>query len=254
MKRNLTLILILIFLLTSCSLLQKEPDPSELYTPTPVPTNTPLPEPRVMITEVPDPTLAAEAFLKAWQEENYVDMYNMLCQVSRDSVDFEYFQKRYNDTAVAMTLKSLGYEITSALTGPNSSQVAFHVTFDTVLAGTLGRDNLMDLVLEAGTWKVQWQDTMIMPELEPGNRLVMDIQVPTRGTIYDRNGVALAYQTRAYAPSSARIDGEDRGWNPDGSSQNLEGDALKNYYLNKYSPVFTQGTNLTLSCGLSFGF
>lgn len=61
-------------------------------------------------------------------------------------------------------------------------------------------------------------------------------------------------QTRAYAPTSARIDGEDRGWNPDGSSQNLEGDALKNYYLNKYSPVFTQGTNLTLSCGLSFGF
>ena len=35
--------------------------------------------------------------------------------------------------------------------------------------------------------------------MEPGNRLVMDIQVPTRGTIYDRNGVALAYQTRAYA-------------------------------------------------------
>ena len=199
MKRHLTLILILIFLLSSCSLFQKEPDPSELYTPTPVPTNTPLPEPRVMVTEVPNPTLAAEAFLKAWQEENYVEMFNMLCQVSRDSVDFEYFQKRYNDTAVAMTLKSLGYEITSALTGPNSSQVAFHVTFDTVLAGTLSRDNLMDLVLEAGTWKVQWQDTMIMPELEPGNRLVMDIQVPTRGTIYDRNGVALAYQTRAYA-------------------------------------------------------
>ena len=199
MKKTLILILILTFLLSSCSLLKKEPDPSELYTPTPVPTSTPLPEPKIMVTEVPDPTAAANAFLKAWQEENYVDMFNMLCQVSRDSVDFDYFRTRYNEAAVAMTLKSLAYEITSSLTGPNSSQVAFHVTYDTVLAGTLNRDNLMDMVLEAGTWKVQWQDTMVLPELAPGNRLVMDIQVPTRGTIYDRNGVPLAYQTRAYA-------------------------------------------------------
>lgn len=61
-------------------------------------------------------------------------------------------------------------------------------------------------------------------------------------------------KARAYAPTSARIEGEDRGWNADGTSQNLEGEALKKYYLNKYSPVFAQGTNLTLSCGLSFGF
>ena len=68
MRNKTILILICVCLLASCSLFQKEPDPSELYTPTPVPTNTPLPEPVVMITEVPDPTAAAEKFLKAWQE------------------------------------------------------------------------------------------------------------------------------------------------------------------------------------------
>ncbi len=199
MKKILLLIVLFICLLPSCSLLQKEPDPSELYTPTPVPTDTPLPDPKVMVTEVPDPTIAADAFLKAWQEENYGEMYRMLCRVSLDSVDYQNFNARYYDTAVAMTLKGIEYEITSSLTGPNSSQVAFHVDFDTVLAGMLKRDNLMDLVMENGEWKIQWHDGMIMPELEGGNRLVMDIQVPTRGTIYDRNGVALAYQTRAYA-------------------------------------------------------
>ena len=39
--------------------------------------------------------------------------------------------------------------------------------------------------------------------------------------------------TRAYAPKSARVAGEDRGWNADGTSQELSGDALVNYYLNK---------------------
>ena len=199
MKKNAILTLILIFLMSSCSLIKKEPDPSELYTPTPTSTPTPLPEPRVMVTEVPDPTVTAEAFLKAWQEERYYDMYDLLSRVSVDSVSVDYFRARYNDAAVAMTLRNLTYEITSALTGPNSSQVAFHVNYETVLAGTLGRDNLMDMVMENGTWKIQWQDTLVLPELENGNKLVMDIQVPSRGTIYDRNGVALAYQTRAYA-------------------------------------------------------
>ena len=197
--KSVSLILILSILLSSCSLLHREPDPSELYTPTPVPTNTPLPEPKVMVTEVPDPLVTAAAFLDAWQQENYEEMYRMLCRASLDSVDFEYFRTRHNDAAIAMTLKTIAYEITSSLTGPYSSQVAFHVDYDTVLAGTLRRDNLLDLVLETGGWKVQWHDGLILPELEGGNQLMMDIQVPSRGTIFDRNGVALAYQTRAYA-------------------------------------------------------
>ena len=59
---------------------------------------------------------------------------------------------------------------------------------------------------------------------------------------------------RAYAPQSARILGEDRGWNADGTSKELAGDELVNYYLNKYTPVYLQGKNVTVTCGLSFGF
>ena len=59
---------------------------------------------------------------------------------------------------------------------------------------------------------------------------------------------------RAYAPISSRANGEDRGWNIDGTSKELEGDELINYYLNKYTPVYLQGKNFTFTCGLSFGF
>ena len=59
---------------------------------------------------------------------------------------------------------------------------------------------------------------------------------------------------RAYSPTSARIEGEDRGWNADGTSMNLSGEELKTYYLNKFSPVYLQGANFTAVMGLSFGF
>ena len=59
---------------------------------------------------------------------------------------------------------------------------------------------------------------------------------------------------KAYAPASDRIPGEDRGWNADGTSKELAGAELVNYYANKYAPVYFQGTNFIVSCGLSFGF
>ena len=59
---------------------------------------------------------------------------------------------------------------------------------------------------------------------------------------------------RAYAPTSPRIDGEDRGWNADGTSRNLAGAELQSYYLDKYTPAYFQGRTLTFTCGLSFGF
>lgn len=67
--------------------------------------------------------------------------------------------------------------------------------------------------------------------------------------------VDFTYNTaRAYAPTSPRANGEDRGWNIDGTSKELAGDELINYYLNKYTPVYLQGKNFTFTCGLSFGF
>lgn len=59
---------------------------------------------------------------------------------------------------------------------------------------------------------------------------------------------------RAFTPTSARIEGEDRGWNADGTSLELAGEELKTYYLNKFTPAFMQGKNFTAVMGLSFGF
>lgn len=67
--------------------------------------------------------------------------------------------------------------------------------------------------------------------------------------------VDVAYNNaRAFAPSSTRVAGEDRGWNADGTSKNLSGAQLETYYLNKFTPLYFQGPNITFTCGLSFGF
>lgn len=191
MKKRIWSILVLI-VITACSV---NPPAGEV-------TGTPtisLPTPVVNVTSAPDAAAAAGAFLDAWAAEDYPAMYAMLARVSQDAISQEDFTKRYNNTAINLSLVSLAYKINSTLTNPGNAQVSYGVTYNTSMVGTLERDMVMNLEMGDGTWKILWDDGMIMPELKGGNYLMMDITVPSRGIIFDRNGEPLAAQQDAVA-------------------------------------------------------
>jgi penicillin-binding protein 2 len=158
-----------------------------------------LPSPSVSITRPPDAQAAMQTFLEAWKNGDYAAMYALLSKVSQDSISEDDFTQRYKDSMSAMNLKDLDYEVLSALTNPNTSQVAYRVTFHTAIIGDLQRDMVAHLSLENGQWRIQWEDAMILPELAGGNRLMMDYSIPARGDIYDRYGQPIVTQADAYA-------------------------------------------------------
>ena len=158
-----------------------------------------LPTPAVNTTAAPDARSAATGFLQAWQSNDLTGMYNQLTRLSRDAFSVEDFTKKYNDAAANLTLQTLDYKILSVLTNTTSAQVAYEVTFHTSLLEDLTRQMEMPLTLEDGGWKVQWSDSLILPELTNGSRLALDTQRPARGNIYDRNGSAMVAQTDAVA-------------------------------------------------------
>src|SRR3990172_11000670 len=57
----------------------------------------------------------------------------------------------------------------------------------------------MDLSLENGQWRVNWDPGLILPELSGGNTLRMDFQIPARGDIFDSDGQPLVAQADAVA-------------------------------------------------------
>lgn len=166
--------------------------------PTPVPTAT-LPNPQVGITPAPDAQAAMSAFLEAYKAENYVSMYGMLSVLSKEAVSEEDFSQRYKDALNAMSLTGIESETLSVLTNPFSAQVAFRVTYKTVLAGDIVRDITARLTLESGQWRIQWDEGLILPELVGGNKLAMDYRIPSRGDIFDRAGASIVSQADAVA-------------------------------------------------------
>jgi penicillin-binding protein 2 len=172
---------------------------------TPALTATPaLPPPHVDITRAPGPNPldAINAFLAAWKGDDYAGMYGMLSTESQSVITADDFVKKYTDAMNNLTLKELLFNVstTPKLTNNDTSaQINFHTTYKTNMVGDLERDMTATLKLEGDAWRIVWDNGLILPELHDGSHLAMDIDVPTRGSIFDRKGDPIVTQTDAKA-------------------------------------------------------
>jgi penicillin-binding protein 2 len=158
-----------------------------------------LPEPQVETTNVPDPREVARVYLDHWKAEEYSAMYAQLTKVSQDAISEDDFTTRYKSVANEAALSSWEYEILSSLKNPQNGQVGYKVILHSILVGDITRETSMNLSLEGGEWHIQWDDSLILPELLGGNRLRMDYRIPSRGNIYSSDGRALVAQADAVA-------------------------------------------------------
>jgi len=187
--RLFNLILIPAFILTSCS-----SGGSSIF-----PTETSLPQPGITVVPAPDAGAALTAYLDAFKADDYNLMYSLLSKVTQDSIPLDEFARRNRDALNVMSAGSFDYEVLSSLVNPFSAEISYRVTYHTVLVGDLQRDMVARFTLENDQWKLQWDDSNVLPELAGGNVLKMDYKIPSRGEIYDRNGDPLAGQSDAYA-------------------------------------------------------
>ena len=188
--------LLLVVLVSACSPVISPPTATA---PAPAATQTLRPVSPTIIRP-PSVEEATRAFLAAWMAEDYQAMYALLTQVSQDALPEERFTQRYRDVAISMTLETLDYEILSTLTNPATAQASYRITWYTRMLGDLPpKEMTMNLSLEKGAWRIQWEDGLIMPELKGGNTLALDLKAPTRGNIYDRNGQAVAIASDIFA-------------------------------------------------------
>lgn len=181
------LCLLLVFALSACVQIQPE-----AARPTPT-------RPSTGSLDLPDVQAVARGFLDAWKADDYPRMYAALTSVGQDALSLEDFEAAYQRAAVDLTLQSLDADLLSALSHSQSAQVGYRVTYHTALLGDLQRDIVMNLTLENGAWRIQWEKGLILPELSGGNRLSVEYRIPARGDIYDRRGKALTAQADAVA-------------------------------------------------------
>lgn len=156
------------------------------------PTATPLPTPTP--TPLPSADVVAQAYLNAWGKGDYRTMYSLLTPSSQLRLSAEQFQNFYTSAMNQATVTQVQTQLQSLLhTGPQAA-ATFHLAWQTNLFGVIAADNRMRLKFDEGRWGLEWQPTLVLPQLGEGVSLVFLGEQPTRGSIYDRNFHALATQ------------------------------------------------------------
>ena len=183
LKRGMFTVLILAMLLASCG-------------PQPV---AELPTPQAEVTTVPGVESNAQAFLTAWQAEDYAAMYAMLSKDSKQAISQADFTAYYQETVSSATLQSIDAQLLSTSISPSQSTAACHVTYTTSLFGSFERDITLPFIWQDQTWKLNWDSGLIIPELSGGSRLSLEVLNNTRGSILDRKGSPIAEQTTAWS-------------------------------------------------------
>jgi len=157
--------------------------------------------PTITPTPRPDARARAEAFLSAWQADDYTAMHALLSAESQAALTLEDLTNHMRGVAIEAALESIEYEILSVEESAPQATVRYRLTYHSNLVPDFQDETGMTLLLEGDEWRVKWEDTIVMSLLSGANYLSMnrDDYTPPRGVIFDRNGEIMAGDSQVYA-------------------------------------------------------
>ena len=132
-------------------------------------------------------------FTEKWAEADYTAMYEMLTNESKEYISEEDFISRYTNIFSAIEAKNLSFEINGdKIKDDNGVTLAFKLTMDTITGNISIDDYKVSLVKEDGSYKLNWNEALIFPNMLKDDKLRVSITPAKRGDILDKDGQLLA--------------------------------------------------------------
>ena len=156
-----------------------------------------LPPPALATSSPPNAEITADKYLSAWETGDFAAMYNLLSPLSQDATSIEDFVATYQSVNDSASLVRIETNILSAQQNNSEAKVQFDLALYSSIVGKIQREITIPLLLKNGKWTINWDPSLILPELANGNNLYMDYVIPSRANIYDRNDLAFAAHTNA---------------------------------------------------------
>lgn len=129
------------------------------------------------------------------EDGEYDKMYDLLDEDSKNSISKKDFIKRNKNIYKGIGMKTLDAEVTSK---KRETTVIYHVKMQTS-AGTISYNNKTEFVKENRRYRMEWDDSVIFPQLGTNDKVRVVTLHARRGTIKDANGKALAVQGKIYS-------------------------------------------------------
>ena len=128
---------------------------------------------------------AAADFVAAWQQGNFRAMHELLTDDAKERYPLPRFRRAYERAAATATLRSIDPGDPER---PDDGEVTVPVVLTTRVFGGLRGD----LRIPVSGERVDWEPSLVFPELRQGERLRRSSLPPTRATLRSRDGKVLA--------------------------------------------------------------
>lgn len=150
------------------------------------------------------PEEAASRYIKAWNKQQFENMYEQLSSEAKDAIDKDAFIDRYKNIYDGIRLSKLevkpNFPEDKLSDKEDEVDVEYEITMNTI-AGELHFSHVFKLVKEETEdekrWAVAWNPSLIFPQLEDGDKVRVETLPAKRGEIIDRNGKGLAVNGKA---------------------------------------------------------
>ena len=129
------------------------------------------------------------------EDGKYEKMYDLLNEESQKSISKEEFIKRNKNIYKGIGVQTIDADVTSK---KRSTTVTYHVKMQTN-AGIIAYNNRTDFVKENHRYRIDWDDSVIFPQLGAEDKVRVKTLYAKRGRIKDAQGNALAVQGKIYS-------------------------------------------------------
>lgn len=134
---------------------------------------------------------ALKEYMACIEAGDYETMYGFLSESAKETVTQEDFITRNQNIYEGIEASDIQLDISEDQ--EKSQPLSYRVTMNTI-AGEYTYDNSTVFEKEDGEWHIDWDDSMIFPQLGSTDKVSVEIVGAQRGSIYDRNGQLLAGQ------------------------------------------------------------
>lgn len=137
-------------------------------------------------TEKPDQVL--QDYFTKISEEKYEEAYEMLSESAKNKIAKDTFVKKNDSIYKGIDMANLRTEITNV---ENNEKITYNQKMNTS-AGEISFTNEASVIREDKKYKINWENSLIYPDLNESDKIRVKTLKAERGNIYDRNNILLA--------------------------------------------------------------
>jgi cell division protein FtsI/penicillin-binding protein 2 len=145
-------------------------------------------------------TKTFDTYKNSWVEKDYQRMYSMLSSKTKERIKQDDFVKKYTDIYGGIEAESISIKLNNEdeiVEGKEKTiSIPFSISMKTAV-GQLDQPGYVANVVKEkvdgeNKWTIAWDEKMIFPSMQVGDKVKIVSDVAIRGEIYDRNGDPLA--------------------------------------------------------------